>query len=97
MYVDEMLTERERRKGLREFEKVHNLFLYFSFVCLFLLKHTLRYLTLILFLQITKYNLFWQIMAFPCGSVVKNLPAMRESWEDPLEKGKATQKIPWTI
>ena len=103
MYVDEMLTERERRKGLREFEKVHNLFLYFPFVCLFLLKHTLRYLTLILFLQITKYNLFWQIMAFPCGSVVKNLPAMRDSWEDPLEKGKATHssilawRIPWTV
>ena len=41
--------------------------------------------------------------------VVKNLPAMRETWvrslgwEDPLEKGKATYssilawRIPWTI
>lgn len=48
LHVVEMLAERER-KGLREFEKVHNVFLYFSFVCWLLLKHTLRYLTLILF------------------------------------------------
>ena len=43
------------------------------------------------------------------AQVVKNLPAMREtwvrslSWEDPLEKGKATHSsilvwgIPWTV
>ena len=43
------------------------------------------------------------------AQVVKNLPAMRETWaqslgwEDPLEKGKATQssivawRIPWTV
>ena len=43
-----------------------------------------------------------------CGSVVKNLPARQEtrvqslSWEDPLEKRKATHssipawRIPWT-
>ena len=42
------------------------------------------------------------------GQMVKNLPAMQETWvrslgwEDPLEKGKATHssilawKIPWT-
>ena len=48
-------------------------------------------------------------LGFPCGSVVKNLPAMRETWvgslgwEDPLEKGKATLsgilawRIPWTV
>ena len=47
-------------------------------------------------------------LAFPCGSVVKNLPAMWETvwslgWEDPLEKGKATHssilawRIPWTV
>ena len=47
-------------------------------------------------------------MGFPGGSVVKCLPAMREtwvrslSWEDPLEKDMATHsvflawKIPWT-
>ena len=46
---------------------------------------------------------------FPGGSMVKNLPAMQEtcarslSWEDPLEKGKATHssilawRIPWTV
>jgi len=47
---------------------------------------------------------------FPCGSVgKKNLPTMQEtwvrspSWEDPLEKGKATHscilawRIPWTV
>ena len=45
---------------------------------------------------------------FPGGSVVKNLPAVQETWvrslgrEDPLEKGTATYssilswKIPWT-
>ena len=49
----------------------------------------------------------WYI--FPCGSVVKNLPAVRETWvrslgwEDPLEKGKVTSssilawRIPWTM
>ena len=43
------------------------------------------------------------------GQLVKNLPAMRETWvqslgwEDPLEKGKATHssimawRIPWTV
>ena len=46
--------------------------------------------------------------AFLCGSVVKNLPAMPETWvwsqgwEDPLEEGMATHssilawRIPWT-
>ena len=43
-------------------------------------------------------------MGFPCGSVVKNLPAMQETWvwslgwEDPLEKGEAIHEIAkgWT-
>ena len=46
-------------------------------------------------------------MGFPVAQVVKNLPVMQEtwdwslSWEDPLEKGKATHssnlalRIPW--
>ena len=45
----------------------------------------------------------------PCGQLVKNPPAMRETWvrslgrEDPLEKGKAAHfsilawKISWTV
>ena len=48
-------------------------------------------------------------MGFSGGSLVKNLPAVQETWvrslgwEDPLEKGKATQssilvwRIPWTV
>ena len=48
-------------------------------------------------------------MGFPFGSVVKNLPAMWETWvlslgwEDALEKEKATHssilawRIPWTV
>ena len=47
--------------------------------------------------------------ALPATQLVKNLPAMRETWvrslgwEDPLEKGKATHssilpwRIPWTV
>ena len=47
-------------------------------------------------------------MGFPDGSLVKNLPAVKEIWvqslggEDPLEKGMATHssilawRIPWT-
>ena len=47
-------------------------------------------------------------LGFPGGSVVKNLPAMQETWdlslgrEDPLEEGMATHssviawEIPWT-
>ena len=47
--------------------------------------------------------------ASPVAQLVKNLPAMRETWvrslgwEDPLEKGKATRssilawRIPWTV
>ena len=47
-------------------------------------------------------------MGFPFGSVVKNLPAMQETWvpslggEEPLEKEMATHsrilawEIPWT-
>ena len=46
---------------------------------------------------------------FPCGSLVKNVPAIWETWvqslgwDDPLEKGKATHssilawRIPWTL
>ena len=49
-----------------------------------------------------------QLMDFPGGSVVKNPPAMQETWvrslgqEDPLEKEMATHssilawEIPWT-
>ena len=49
------------------------------------------------------------VIIFLVAQLVKNLPAMREtkvwflSWEDPLEKGKATHssilawRIPWTI
>ena len=45
------------------------------------------------------------VVGFPGGSVVKNLPAMQETWvrslgqEDPLEKGMATHfSIPaWRI
>ena len=48
-------------------------------------------------------------LGFAGGSMVKNLPAMWETWiqslgwEDPLEKGKATHssilawRIPWTV
>ena len=51
---------------------------------------------------------FRYVKDFPSGSVVKNLPAVQEtwvqflSWEDPLEKGMATHSnilawiIPWT-
>ena len=37
------------------------------------------------------------------AQLVKNLPAMWKTWEDPMEKGKATHsiilawRIPWTI
>ena len=49
------------------------------------------------------------LLGFPVAQLVKNLPAMRETWvrslgwEDPLEKGKATHssilawRIPWTV
>ena len=54
-------------------------------------------------------NLIHIYMGFPCGQLVKNLPAMWETWvrslgwKDPLEKGKATHssilawRIPWTV
>ena len=48
-------------------------------------------------------------ITFPVAQLVKNLPAMGETWirylgwKDPLEKGKATHssilayRIPWTV
>ena len=44
-------------------------------------------------------------LGFPVAQLVKNLPAMQETWiqslgwEDPLEKGKATHSniLPWRI
>ena len=46
-------------------------------------------------------------LGFPVAQLVKNLPAMRETWirslgwEDPVEKGIATRilawRIPWTV
>ena len=53
--------------------------------------------------------MLWQTRASLIVQLVKNLPAMWETlvqflgWEDPLEKGTATQsrilawRIPWTI
>ena len=62
------------------------------------------------------YSFQWQLstlgypfLGFPMAQLVKNLPAMRETWvqslgwEDPLEKVKDThfsivsQTIPWTV
>ena len=52
---------------------------------------------------------FETLLGESVAQLVKNLPAMRETWvrslgwEDPLEKGKATHssivawKIPWTV
>ena len=54
------------------------------------------------------FNLRKSLWGFPDGSVVKNLPAMQETWvrslgwKDPLEKGMASHssilawEIPWT-
>ena len=59
----------------------------------------------IFFAAIVNGIMFW---GFPCGTVVKNSPAIQETrvqsltWEDPLEKGMATHssilawEIPWT-
>ena len=59
--------------------------------------------------QINRYNLLYTKWASPVAQLVKNPPAMRETWarslgwEDPLEKGKATYssilawRIPWTV
>ena len=56
-----------------------------------------------------KTEKFGTSQASPVAQLVKNLPAMRETWvqylgwEDPLEEGKATHsnilawRIPWTI
>ena len=55
------------------------------------------------------YILLSQNLGFPVAQLVKNLPAMWETWvrtlgwENPLEKGKATDssilawRIPWTV
>ena len=60
------------------------------------------------FLCMLLLHLLLVVFGFPCGSVVKNLPAMQEMQvrslgrEDPLDKGKATHssilawEIPWT-
>ena len=58
--------------------------------------------------QLTSTVEFWDLASIVV-QLVKNLPAMRETWvrslgwEDPLEKGKATHssilawRIPWTV
>ena len=49
-----------------------------------------------------KNQLVFLLWGVPCGSVVKNPPAMRETqawslgWEDPLEKGMATHSSIFT-
>ena len=65
-------------------------------------------------LKVTEYQDFFDIFLVPLGAslvaqLVKNPPAMQETWvrsldwEDPLEKGKAAPssilawRIPWTI
>ena len=58
----------------------------------------------------SEFNLFQcRLRASLLAQLVKNLPAMQETWvpplgwEDPLEKGKATHfsilawRIPWTV
>ena len=66
-------------------------------------------LTLILLLKCTKENEAIYIWASLVAQLVKNPPAMQETyvqslgWEDSLEKGKATHssilawRIPWTV
>ena len=51
------------------------------------------------------YILLWQNKGFPLAQLVKNPPAMQETWvqslgwEDPLKKGKATRSniLAWII
>ena len=46
-------------------------------------------------------KLQWSLWASLVAQLVKNLPAMRETWvrslgwEDPLEEGKATHPVSW--
>ena len=50
-------------------------------------------------------NSYHSVLASPVAQLVKNLPAVRETWvqslgwEDPLEKGKATHSsiLAWRI
>ena len=58
--------------------------------------------------RLVNYRCIMHMMGFPVAQLVKNPPAMQETWvqslgwEDPLEKGTAThssilaQRIPWT-
>ena len=53
-------------------------------------------MAIILQLKLSKLVLFWEIWAFLVAQMVKNPPAMWETWlpslgwEDPLEEGMAT-------
>ena len=74
----------------------------------------MRWITLIfecwwILLHNDRKSWHWQIKASLVAQLVKNLPAVWETWvrylgwEDPLEKGKATHssilawRIPWTV
>ena len=54
------------------------------------------------YIDISKYNHLY-LWASLVVQLVKNPPAMWETWEDPLEKGTATHssilawRIPWTV
>ena len=60
-------------------------------------------------LRLRVQSLYQALVTSVVAQLVKNLPAMREtwvqflSWEDPLEKGKAAHssilawRIPWTV
>ena len=79
--------------------------LYSTHLCLLYASFVLNF---IFFVKVTSLLIIGVHWGFPCGSVVKNLPAIQETqvWslgrEDPLEKGMAAHasllswRIPWT-
>ena len=76
------------------------------------MKRTIRLLSTVFLFFVLKWKIIepgWHLipifLGFPVAQLVKNVPAMREtlvrplSWEDPLEKGKATHSsiLAWLV
>ena len=104
------ITSEERTKHDKQFDNLKPSGGYITGLCsYFICDYMLLFMKyLIISFNLTAINLYYLMISSMVVQMVKNRPAMEETWvrplsqEDPLEKGMATQssvlalRIPWT-
>ena len=105
------ITSEERTKHDKQFDNLKPSGGYITGLCsYFICDYMLLFMKyLIISFNLTAINLYYLMISSMVVQMVKNRPAMEETWvrplsqEDPLEKGMATHssilawRIPWTV